>query len=51
MRVRARGSRAREGGTVQTARNFPAAGARRQNYSQKLLKAEVINYLIYSIHK
>lgn len=49
--VRACGLRARGGGgTVQTARNFPAAGSRGQHYSQKLLKAKVINSLLYSIH-
>lgn len=50
MMVRACGLRARGGETVQTARNFPAAGSRGQHYSQKLLKAKVINSLLYSIH-
>lgn len=48
MSIKAYGTQAKRG--VQVARNFLVGVARSQKYSQKLLKGQMVNSLIYSMH-
>lgn len=49
MSIKAYGTQAKEG-RVQVARSFLVGVARSQKYSQKLLKGQMVNSLIYSMH-
>lgn len=50
MSIRAYGTQAKGEGGVQAAKNFLVGVARSQKYSQKLLKGQMVNSLIYSMH-
>lgn len=50
MSIKAYGTQAKGEGRVQVARSFLVGVARSQKNSQKLLKGQMVNYLIYSMH-